>query len=199
MTLFSTIKQMLEGTELNFAYTPLTAAAHNSNSNDDMYSELAAAAQASAAPPPPSSREEKKSTSIPLQVPKSQIQPQMQTQPMQPSQLVYDPGMFARPSYDHDQQKMIAVINEYKKRQATMRPNEESYWDKLANKKKEVYKFLQSALIIMFALSVHFLISHYFSIYLENNDLSYERELMLRVLYPAAILFFAWNIIAFIK
>lgn len=105
------------------------------------------------------------------------------------------------------EQKLIAIINELKRRQANAAANGgsgyvssgPSYWDKLQSKKKELAKFFQSALIIIFALSVHFLIQHYFSQYLSSTDVSFERELVLRLLYPLGIAFIAWNIMLIYK
>jgi len=101
------------------------------------------------------------------------------------------------------EQKLLAVINELKRRQATTTPvspsSGPSYWDKLQAKKKELVKFLQSALIIVFALSVHFLIHHYFTQYIASNDVSFERELILRVLYPVGVAFIAWNVMLIYK
>ena len=77
--------------------------------------------------------------------------------------------------------------------------HEESYWDKLSQRKKDVWKFLQSGFIILFAISVHFLIDFLLKYYLQNNDVSFERELLLRILYPIVVVFIAWNIIAHLR
>jgi len=77
--------------------------------------------------------------------------------------------------------------------------HEDTYWDKLANKKKDIWKFLQSGLIILFAISIHFLIDFVLRHYLETHEISFERELMIRMIYPVAVVFLAWNIIAHMK
>lgn len=77
--------------------------------------------------------------------------------------------------------------------------HEESYWDKLSQRKKDIWKFLQSGFIILFAISMHFLIDFLLKYYLQNNDVSFERELLLRILYPIAVVFIAWNIIAHLR
>ena len=112
---------------------------------------------------------------------------------------VYDAGSY-NGQYDQES-KLMAIVQELKKRQAAQaaRDAQPSYFDKLLMKRKDLMKFLQSALIIVFALAVHFLINHYFSWYLSNYDVSFERELILRVLYPVAILFVAWNIMLILK
>lgn len=77
-------------------------------------------------------------------------------------------------------------------------PQEPSYWDRLFLKKKEVFKFVQSGLIILFAISLHFILDFVLKQYLETHDVSKTREMWIRALYPVGILFIAWNIIAFI-
>lgn len=187
---------MLEGTELNFAYNSLS---NTYADPTDMYQELAvpqempAKKQASKS----SSQSQQASASSAMQQPQSpQIVPQ--------SAPMYDAGMFAsnfNRQYDQEQ-RLMALLNEYKKQQNKVyntKSTDDSYWDKLTSKKKELLKFLQSALIIILALSVHFLIVHYFNIYIETNDVSYQREMWLRILYPVAIAFIGWNLITFNK
>lgn len=74
-----------------------------------------------------------------------------------------------------------------------------SYFDKLFGKKKEMYKILQLSLMITLGLSIHFVIDHYLQKYLAENDMSFERQLILRLLYPVAVLFIVWNLRVFVK
>jgi len=74
-----------------------------------------------------------------------------------------------------------------------------SYFDKLFSKRKEIYKVLQLSLIITLGLSIHFLIDHYLSKYLADNEMSFERQLILRLMYPLAVLFILWNLRVFVK
>lgn len=74
-----------------------------------------------------------------------------------------------------------------------------SYFDKLFGKKKEMYKILQLSLMITLGLSIHFVIDHYLQKYLAENDMSFERQLILRLLYPVAVLFIVWNLKVFVK
>lgn len=76
---------------------------------------------------------------------------------------------------------------------------EQGYFDKIFSKKKEFLKLIQWILIIVFAISLHFFIDHYIRHYLETKDLSFERELLLRALYPVGVLFILWNIRVFTK
>jgi hypothetical protein len=127
------------------------------------------------------------------QVPRNHTQ-QLPLPPM--SQMAYDASGYNKQM--EQEQKIQMLVNELKK-QRQQAPPQETYWDKLLTKKKELLKFLQSALIVLFAISIHVVVDHYLKVYLENNDVSYERELFIRLLYPFAILFLAWNIVAFIK
>jgi hypothetical protein len=74
-----------------------------------------------------------------------------------------------------------------------------SYFDKLFGKKKEVYKVLQLSLMITLGISIHFLIDHYLTKYLADNEMSFERQLILRLMYPLAVLFILWNLRVFVK
>lgn len=101
-------------------------------------------------------------------------------------------------------QKLAALVSELKKRKssapvATTDQEQPSYFDKLFGKKKELYKVLQLSLIITLGLSLHFLMDHYLSRYISDNDMSFERQLILRLLYPAAVLFVLWNLRVFVK
>jgi hypothetical protein len=72
------------------------------------------------------------------------------------------------------------------------------YIDKLMSKKKEVYKFLSFALIVLLALSVHYMIKHYYKVYFEANVLSPTKDFLMRVVYPVSVLVVMWNIRTFI-
>lgn len=102
------------------------------------------------------------------------------------------------------EQKIALLMNEVKKKavpQQSYQPyvSEESYWDKMTNKKKDIGKYIQSSLIILFAISLHYMIDFLLKAYLEHNNVSFKREIIIRVLYPIGIVFIAWNIIAFNK
>jgi hypothetical protein len=97
--------------------------------------------------------------------------------------------------------RIALLVNELKKQQMLTANMQEqsSYIDKLFSKKKDMLKVLQLALVIVLAMSIHFIIDHYLRNYIKNSDLSFERELLLRFLYPFALLFILWNMKAFVK
>lgn len=135
------------------------------------------------------------------------LQQKVQQQQAQAPQQ-YDMSMFNK-QFEQDQ-RINTLVNELKKQKQQQQQvaayqqqqpmyYDESYWDKMANKKRDIFKFIQSGLIILFAISLHVVIDFVLKHYLQTHDISYNREVMIRVLYPIGILFIAWNIIAFIK
>lgn len=105
--------------------------------------------------------------------------------------------------YSNEQQdpRIAVLINELKKQQKIVAniENQNGYFDKMASKRKDVMRIFQLSLVIVLALSIHFVIDHYLKNYIKNNDLSFERELVLRLLYPVAVVFIIWNMKAFVK
>lgn len=182
---------MLEGTELNFAYSPMTG-----GSLDEQFG------SGSLMPP---SQPAKEKTVIPMapQQPKMSIQQKstpLQQVMMTNSQPQFDGSNFNK-SFEQER-RISALVNELKKQQMhnqIISTQEDGYFDKLANKKKDIAKFIQSGLIILFAISLHFIVDFLLKHYLQIHDVSFEREVWIRILYPVAVLFLAWNIITFIK
>jgi hypothetical protein len=110
------------------------------------------------------------------------------------------------PSYGLQQQgqedpRLVMLVNELRKQQKLTQniQNQSSYLEKLFSKKKEVLRIIYFALIIVLAMSLHFVIDHYMKFYLKNNDLSFERESIIRLLYPVSIIFILWNMKVFMK
>ena len=130
----------------------------------------------------------------------------LQQQQQTPQQVNFDNSIFNRQFENQMQQQQInMLVNELKKQktQTMQQPqqgiHEETYIDKLISKKKDVMKFLQSGLIILFAISLHFIIDFFLKHYLQTYDISWNREVFIRVLYPVGVLFIAWNLIALAK
>jgi hypothetical protein len=177
----------LLGTELNYAYSPL-GTSNNSSMESPMFFE---------------------DVQEPQQPPKMQVntsKPQAPAQnailnpPQQPA--LYDASTIN--SQYEQEQKLMNILTEIKKQKSqqgstTTAESQPSYVDKLLAKKKEVWKFLQLALIVVLALSLHHIIEHYLKYYINNTDLSFERELVIRFLYPLAIIFLLWNFKVFSK
>lgn len=160
---------MLEGTDLMSAYQTLGA-------QQSYYEEEPAATYQRPATPP-------------------------KKEPAQVAKQFDGAGSGANP-YENDQ-KIAALVAELKKKKGSAASvpaeAEPGYFDKLFGKKKELYKVLQLSLIITLGLSLHFMIDHYLAKYLSENEMSFERQLLLRALYPAAVLFVVWNLRVFVK
>lgn len=112
------------------------------------------------------------------------------------------PSQFSIPANNDQQDPRIAVLlNELRKQQKIVAniENQNGYFDKLAAKRKDVMRIIQLSLVVVLALSLHFVIDHYLQNYIKNNDLSFERELIIRLLYPVAVIFIIWNLKAFMK
>lgn len=163
-----------QGTELSYAYGPLTGPGESLLDMNGLDQEP----KVDAAPP------------------KAVVQ--STKTPVMPQQQIYDSKTINN-QYDQEQ-KLMNILNEIKKQQKTVQqPESQSYVDKLYSKRKELWKALQISFIIIFALSVHFVVDHYLKLYINNTDLSFERELFTRLLYPVGIVFLLWNLKTFIK
>ena len=150
--------------------------------------------------------------STPIMSIQNQSGPYTQTQPQFQSPIVTAEQQHQRapqainispqPVAPTNQDPRIAVLlNELKKQQkltANMQ-QQSGYLDKLFSRKKEVLRILQFSLIIVLAMSLHFVVDHYMKYYIKNNDLTFERELILRLLYPVALIFILWNMKTFMK
>ncbi len=194
---------MLEGTDLSSAYQQsLVGSSFASNAFDNSYANFMGEEQEEEKPVLKSKQ---------LQIPEKQSS-QPERKPAPQSQQ-YNP-QYNTPQYDQQydansfnkqyeqEQRLVRAINEYKKKKEETVPqqyNQPSYFDKLFGKKKEIGKLLQAALIIVLGLSIYYLLDHYLKDYIENHDLSFERQLFIRLLYPLSILFILWNLRVFVK
>ena len=109
------------------------------------------------------------------------------------------------PSDDTEKQaeeKLIRILHEIKKQKGKETVHKEdspSYIDKLFAKKKDVLKLVQLSLIVVLGLCLHSLIEFYLKEYISSNDFTWERLLMLRLLYPLSIIFILWNLKTYVK
>ena len=142
------------------------------------------------------------------QGPMTEVQPQFQSPiisaaPQQlPSSQQLNMMAMQAPTPGAPQDPRIALlVNELKKQQkltASMQ-QQSGYLDKLFSKKKDLLRIIQFSLIIVLAMSLHFVIDHYIKYYIKNNDFTFERELIIRLVYPVAVIFILWNMKAFLK
>jgi hypothetical protein len=69
-----------------------------------------------------------------------------------------------------------------------------SYIEKLMAKKKELFKIIQISFIITLGISIYYFIDHYLNFYINSKDLSFERQFLIRLLFPISIIFIIWNL-----
>jgi hypothetical protein len=72
-----------------------------------------------------------------------------------------------------------------------------SIYDKYVKRKKDISRFLCLALIIIFALSIHDIISHSLSDYINSINITPKREIGMKLAYPVGIIVVYWTMKAF--
>lgn len=70
----------------------------------------------------------------------------------------------------------------------------ESFWDRVSSKRWEVLKLIVFALVILLAISVDHVASHYLNNYLTTSFLTNFQEVMVRLAYPIAVVLLLWII-----
>lgn len=131
----------------------------------------------------------------------NQLQQQQQAKPLTQPQFHHPQPSNNFPLTQPNDPRIGLLLNELQKQQqitASMQ-DKSGYLDRLFSKKKDLLKVIQLALVIVLALSIHFIIDYYLRNYIKNNDLSFERELIIRLLYPFALIFVLWHMKAFVK
>lgn len=77
---------------------------------------------------------------------------------------------------------------------ALLKSEDVSFWDRLAKKRAEVIKLFMFALVILLALSMDHMASHYLTNYISKTILTDTQELFVRLSYPVFILLVIWII-----
>lgn len=95
------------------------------------------------------------------------------------------------------EQRLLGLLAEAQKKKPVQQ-QEPGYIEKLMLKKRDLGKLLIFSLVVLLALSVHMFVEHYLVLYITNNDMSFERQVFLRALYPLAVMFLLWNLKTFI-
>lgn len=68
----------------------------------------------------------------------------------------------------------------------------DSFFDKIATKRFEILKVFSFALIIVLAISIDRVSTHYLVQYVTNSILTGTQELLLRISYPITVLIIIW-------
>lgn len=69
---------------------------------------------------------------------------------------------------------------------------EHTFWDKMSMKRSEVIKLGIFSLVIVLAIAIDRISTHYISRYLSDNILTNFQEFMLRLAYPVVVFLFLW-------
>ena len=133
--------------------------------------------------------------------------PQVQQQPIQSTKsMMYNQSELLQDINESALKEQMHVLKqeiETQKRQQQMQYREnyekKSLIDAIFNKKKEMIRFFSIALIIVLALSMHEIFSEFVKEYIDSNDLSKNKEITLKFLYPISIFILAWGIKVFSK
>lgn len=135
----------------------------------------------------------------PIQEPQQPTQ-QIQQQPPSKS-MIYNQSELLQDINESALKEQMHVLKqeiETQKKQQQMQYRDsyekKSLIDAIFNKKKEMIRFFSIALIIVLALSMHEIFSEFVKEYIDSNDLSKNKEITLKFLYPISIFILAWGI-----
>jgi hypothetical protein len=71
-------------------------------------------------------------------------------------------------------------------------PPKDGFWDRVAGKKWEVFKLFVMSLIVLLAISLDHVVTHYLTKYISGSFLTDIQELLVRIGYPVGVLLFIW-------
>ena len=75
---------------------------------------------------------------------------------------------------------------------ASLAPPNDGFWDRVANKKWEVFKLFVMSLIVLLAISLDSVACHYLTKYISGSFLTDTQELLVRLSYPVGVLLLIW-------
>jgi hypothetical protein len=105
-----------------------------------------------------------------MEVPKSTVSH------AQPPDIIYNP-----PSAMYAQQPMATVP-------------QDSFWDKISNRKMDVLKLFILAMVVLLGISMDRVATHYLTTYVGKAFLSETQEFLVRLSYPVIVLLVIWFI-----
>lgn len=123
----------------------------------------------------------------PMPTQPQQLQPQVADPPIpksSASHAVPPDAQYAPPPAMYAQQSP--------KPPASMGPPNDGFWDRVANKKWEVFKLFVMSLIVLLAISLDHVACHYLTKYISGSFLTDTQELLVRLGYPVGVLLFIW-------
>ncbi len=95
------------------------------------------------------------------------------------------------------EEQLALLKQELVKEKQNKKKNESSFISRFINKKKEMIKIFVLALIILLAISIHFVVKHYLKVYIMENDFNSKKEFLIRFSYPLTIFAIIWIVKAY--
>jgi hypothetical protein len=145
----------------------------------------------------------------PQQQQQQQQQPQEQQMPrqiMQDKSGTYNQSELLQDINESELKNQMQVLkseieNQKKSKQIEYKDSYEkkSMYDTVFSKQREMIRFFSIALIIVFAISMHQTLSEMLKDYLENTNLSKNKEILLKFMFPVSIFVLAWILKIFVK
>ena len=118
-----------------------------------------------------------------IHLPMEQKQERIQSH-AQPPEINYQPP---ENMYSQQEPNIPQMNNKFYKQNPSY-----SFWDRMSMKRPEVIKLAVFSLVIVLAISLDRIGTHYISKYLSDNILSDTQELLLRISYPVVIFLILW-------
>ena len=85
--------------------------------------------------------------------------------------------------YYHEEPKQVVYMQQQ---------HGDSFFDRVASKRFEILKVFSFALIIVLAISIDRVNTHYLTQYVANSILTSTQEMLLRISYPITVLVIIW-------
>lgn len=121
----------------------------------------------------------------PQQVPPQQPPQQPPSQPQQLQQQPDNRGVASKDPYVKHTATKETFQNMYRRDELT-------FWDKLSYKRPEVIKLAIFSLVIVLAIAIDRMGTHYLTKYLSDNIFTNLQEFMIRLSYPVVIFLVIW-------
>lgn len=110
--------------------------------------------------------------------PPVQVMPDMASH-AQPPEIPYNP-----PAAMYVQQQPVAMVA----------PPQDSFWDKVSQKKVDVLKLFILAMVVLLGISMDRIATHYLTNYVGKAFLTETQEFLVRLSYPVVVLLVIWII-----
>jgi hypothetical protein len=97
------------------------------------------------------------------------------------------------------EEKLHTLTQELQRQKDYLEQQRLGYFDRLMSRRREVMKLIMFCLIILLAMSIHTNVKHYYRVFFDTNVVTGHKEVLIRLAYPAIILFALWNSRIFVR